>query len=292
MTTVLHAALPGCYYCCRALPSERRGVRPGRRRGGQQRRSRRYERHNTTPPPTLLRDAFPCEEEEEESSDALFSEDPTMENNSTAADAHDDDGVVVFGDDDDDDDDDDDYIDIDDAHVHRRRSLVRRRHCRDLEARRHVLASFAILAVEWIRTYVPIRAVAAKMKRMYDRSNDRAAALGGRPSSDWGTTHGGDTDIAAGKGRSASRFALRFKVKGRTRPPPPSPPLSISTPSTRRPRVDAGQILTRLEGRKSSSSSSSSILFASDGTKLKAPMEILNSPRMMSRLRERGNNDD
>ena len=214
-----------------------------------------------------------------------------MENNSTAADAHDDDGVVVFGDDDEDDDDDDDDIDTDDAHVHRRRSLVRRRHCRDLEARRHVLASFAILAVEWIRTYVTIRAVAAKMKRMYDRSNDRAAALGGRPSSDWGTTHGGDTDIAAGKGRSASRFALRFEVKGRMRPPPPSPPLSISTPSKRRPRVDAGQILTRLEGRKSSSSSSS-ILFASDGTKVKAPMEILNSPRMMSMLRERGNNDD
>jgi len=219
-----------------------------------------------------------------------------MGSNSTAADAPDD---VVVGDDDDDDDD-----EIDNAYnAHRRRSLARRRR-RDLDARRHVLASFAILAAEWIRTYVPIlRAVATKLKRMYDSPNDRssgesnrwsacadggggsAVALG-RPSSDWGTTaDGGDT---AGNGRS-SRFALRFEVKGRTRPNPPTPPLSISTPSTRRPRVvDAGQILTRLEGRKSSSS----ILFASDGTKAKAPMEILNSPRMMSRLREGGDKDD
>jgi hypothetical protein len=215
-----------------------------------------------------------------------------MENNSTAADAPDD---VGGGDDDDDDDDDD----IDDAYnALRRRSLVRRRR-RYLEAR-HVLASFVILAVEWIRTYFPIHAVATRLKRMHDSLNDRssgesnrwgvcadgrgggsAVALG-RPSFDWGTAAAGDT---AGNGRS-SRFALRFEVKRRARPTPPPPP-SISTPSTR-PRVDTGRILTLLEGRKSSSS----ILFASDGTKAKAPMEILNSSRMMSRLRERGNKDD
>ena len=260
MMTVL--AAPGS---CRALPEQQRGIRPGRGGGRRPRRSHSDGGTGNERDSAPLRGASP-----RKSSGASFS-DPTMEN--SMAEAPDD----VGGDDDDDD-------DIDDACAHRR-SLGGRH--RGPEAR-HFLASFAIIAVEWIRTYVPIHAAAAKLKRMHDCLNDRsggdrwggcgggggsAIALG-RPSCDGGTA--GD---AAGKCRS--RFPLRFEAKRRA----PTPSRSISTTSTR-PRVDAGQILTRLEGRESSS-----ILFASDGTKAKAPMEILKSSRM-SRFRERGKDDD
>ncbi|KAL3768468.1 hypothetical protein ACHAW5_000365 [Stephanodiscus triporus] len=291
--TVLLAAT-----CCRHMPIARAlpraGIIAGRRRG---------QRRTSEAVPLL--DAFPCEsdgggEGGEGASSDEFLLDAIIENSSSSSGPDDLDGdesdnirlgrriVVVEKTDLDDRGDNpeeiltDEFGDrVDFAIRHRRHDVHGRAYC-------CILSSFAIIAVEWIRTYIyiPIREVFMKFKRLYECMNGgcdnhrrgkcgkRGRSVAFRPSSDGGMA-----------GNDGSKFQNRFvSIASHKRPPPvvdkssvdlPPWKMSPSIATASRPRAEARQILSRLERRQSSS-----ILFASDGTKVKAPMELLNGSRM------------